>query len=169
MGSLSFSITEKAIIGQVNQSQSNLVHEVLTGMKSIPFNNRKAMLYLQNKDEDLLKVREYLTTTKRPTVGNTKETKVKRYLKQQNEITISSKDGVLVSKKRDRHFNVKELVVVPEDISMGLLYAIHINLSHPSAFQLLKVVDTRFFILDREKKIKKIVDDNIMSFSSKTT
>ena len=165
VGSLSFSFTKEAIIGHVTQSSTNLVHEVMTGIKSIPFSNRKAMLYLQDRDEDLLKVREYLTTTKRPTVGNTKETKVKRYLKKQNQITISTKDGVLVARKRDRYLNMKELVVVPEDISLGLLYAMHINLSHPTAFQLLKVVDTRFFILDREMKIKKIVEDCTLCLS----
>ena len=42
---------------------------------------------------------------------------------------------------------------------MGLLYGMHINLNHPSAFQLTKVVDTKFFILSREEKIKKFVED----------
>ena len=61
VGALSFAFTQEAIVGQIAQAETNLVHEVLTGVKTIPFNNRKAMRYLQDKDEDLLKVREYLT------------------------------------------------------------------------------------------------------------
>ena len=59
--------------------------------------------------------------------------------------------------KRDGRLNAKELLVVPEDISLGLLHAMHLNLNHPSQFQLMKVVDTRFFMLDRERKIRDLV------------
>ena len=93
-----------------------------------------------------------LRTTKRPTVRNTRENKIKRYLRRQN-------DGVLVSRKRDKRLASRELVVVPDSVSMGLLYGLHLNLNHPTAFQLTKVVDTKFFILDRETKIKKVVED----------
>ena len=158
MGALTFSFTENNIVGQVNQSENNLVQDILSGVKTMPFNNRQAMAYLQDQDADLLKVKEYLKTTKRPTVRNTRENQIKRYLKGQNEITIA-KDGVLVSRKRDKRFHSRELVVVPDGVSMGLLYGLHLNLNHPSAFQLTKVVDTKFFILDRESKIKKLVAD----------
>ena len=158
VGALSFGVTGDAIVGQVSQSKDNLVQDILRGVKTIPFNNRRAMGYLQDQDPDLVKVKEYLRTAKSPTVRNTKENKIKRYLRSQNEITIA-KDGVLVSQKRDRRLQSRELIVVPEEISMGLLYGMHINLNHPSAFQLTKVVDTKFFILNREEKIKKVVED----------
>ena len=61
-----------------------------------------------------------------------------------------------VAMKRDGRLNNRELVVVPEDMSLGLLYAMHLNLNHPSQFQMMKVVDTRFFMLDREQKIRDI-------------
>jgi hypothetical protein len=158
VGSLSFRVTQEAIIGHVHQPGENLVQDILTGAKSVPFSNRKAMRYLQDQDEDLLKLREYLTTGKRPNDRNTRENKIKRYLREQNAIRIA-KDGCLVAHKRDRNLNDRELVVIPEDVSMGLLYGMHINLNHPTTFQLMKVVDTRFFILDREQKIRKLVAD----------
>ena len=77
------------------------------------------------------------------------------------DITIA-KDGCLVANKRDRRLNCKELVVVPERMSLGFLYAMHINLNHPSAFQLAKVIDTKFFILDKAKKISDLVRDCTM-------
>jgi hypothetical protein len=158
VGSLSFRVTEDAIIGHIHQPGENLVQDVLTEVKSVPFSNRKAMRYLQDQDEDLLKLRQYLTTGKRPTVRNTRENKIKRYLRGQNAIRIA-KDGCLVAHKRDRHLNNRELVVIPEDVSMGLLYGMHVNLNHPTTFQLMKVVDTRFFILEKEQKIRKLVAD----------
>ena len=104
----------------------------------------------------MVRLRQYLTTAKRPTAKDTKVHNIKRYLMKYNDITIA-KDGCLVAMKRDGRLNSKELVVVPEDISLGLLYAMHLNLNHPSQFQLLKVVDTRFFMLDREQKIRDLV------------
>ena len=75
VGSLSFHVTEEAIIGHIHQQGENLVQDILTGVKSIPFSNRKAMRYLQDQDTDLIKLREYLTTGKRPTVRNTRKTR----------------------------------------------------------------------------------------------
>ena len=124
------------------------------GNKTIPFNNRAAMKYLQDQDQDLVKLREYLTTAKRPTVRNTRENRVKRYLMNHNEVTIA-KDGCLVAMRRDSHMRKRELVIVPEEMSRGLLYALHINLNHPSLFQLMKVFDTRFFMLDKKRKRKR--------------
>ena len=106
----------------------------------------------------MVRLREYLTTAKRPTARNTRENSVKRYLMRNNEVTIA-KDGCLVAMKRDNHLRKRELVIVPEDMSKGLLYALHINLNHPSLFQLEKVFDTRFFTLDKEKKSKEIFQD----------
>ena len=158
---MSFSITDNAVIGHIAQVEPNLIQDILLGRKTVPFNNRGAMKYLQDRDEDLVKLRDYLTSGKRPTARNTRENSVKRYLMRNNEITIA-KDGCLVAMKRDSHLRKRELVFVPEDMSKGLLYALHINLNHPTLFQLEKVFDTRFFMLDKEKKMKEIVQDCTM-------
>ena len=38
------------------------------------------------------------------------------------------------------------------------MYSLHWHLNHPSVYQLIKAVDTKFFILERDKKIKQIFD-----------
>ena len=58
VASLSFGITEHAIIGNVAQSKSSMIQDILRGDVTVPFNNRKAMKYLQDRDEDLVKLRE---------------------------------------------------------------------------------------------------------------
>ena len=69
-----------------------------------------------------------------------------------------AKDGCLVVNKRDQNFITRELIVIPEDITVGLLYALHLNLNHPTPFQLSKLIDTRFFILNKEAKIRQITE-----------
>ena len=163
IGSLSFSFNEDSILGNVSHSP-DLIQDILKGVKSIPFNNRKALKYLQDKDEDLLKVRDYLTSGKRPTAKNTKENTVKRYLRSSLKITIAG-DGCLICTTRDKSLNMRELVVIPEEVSMGLIYALHVNLNHPTPYQLQKVLDTKFFILDKEKKVKQISESCTLCLS----
>ena len=145
-----------AIVGTTgfdqNKDTSELINEIIRGTKQIPFNNRNAMKFLQDKDADLLKTREYLVSAQRPQIKNTKVNSIKRYL--QENLTIA-KDGCLVIPKIDKKFNKKELVVIPENMALGLLYSLHWKLNHPSPYQLSKVVETKFFMLDRQKKLRK--------------
>ena len=60
--------------------------------------------------------------------------------------------------KRDQFMNNKELIVIPDEISWGLIYAMHINLNHPSPYQLARILDTKFFILDKDAKVKQVTD-----------
>ena len=130
-----------------NEDTAKLINDIIHGAKVIPFNNRNAMKYLQDQDADLLKTREYLLSAQRPQIKNTKINSIKRYLQDNTNITIS-KDGCLVVSKIDRKFNRKELVVIPEKMSLGLLYSLHWKLNHPTPFQLAKVVETKFFMLE---------------------
>ena len=59
---------------------------------------------------------------------------------------------------RDKHLNSRELVLIPEEISVGLIYALHLNLNHPTPFQLSKILDTRFSVLDKDTKVKEVTD-----------
>lgn len=146
---LSFSISdaENCILGHVTPSD-NFVQEIIRGVKSIPFNNRKALKYIQDNDKDLIQLREYLLTGKRPTPKNNKVNSVKRYLNihKDSKLTIA-KDGVIVVTKRDNHLINRELIVLPDDIGFGIMYALHLNLNHPTEHQLSKILDTKFFIL----------------------
>ena len=92
VGSLSFGFTDDAIIGHIAQSEPNLIQDILRGEVTVPFHNRKALKYLQDQDVDLVRLRQYLTTAKRPTAKDTKVHNIKRYLMKCNDITIA-KDG----------------------------------------------------------------------------
>ena len=113
------------------------------------------MKYLQDKDPDLQIVKRELTSGQRPQLKNTKVNSIKRYLQDQANITIA-KDGLLVSRKRGRRFASKDLIVIPENVSRGILYGMYLNLKHPTVFQMKKIVDTKFFILNKDKIIEDI-------------
>ena len=93
------------------------------------------MRYLQDRDQDLILLRDYLISGKSPTSKHTKINKVKRYLQKRGKGLTIAKDGCIVVTNRDKHLNSRELVVIPDDISVGLIYAMHINLNHPTPFQ----------------------------------
>ena len=154
-----FNTSNQAIIAAVTPMDKNtsnkLVSDIISGKSTIPFGNKKAMKYLQDQDPDLVQVRRELTSGQRPQTKNTKINSIKRYLQRESNITIAA-DGCLVSRKFNNKFSSRELIVIPRRFSYGLLYGMHINLQHPSPFQLKKVVDTKFFLLDRDKIIKDI-------------
>ena len=62
-------------------------------------------------------------------------------------------------KRNKQTLVTRELVVVPDSMSTGLLYSLHLNLKHPSCDQLHKVVDTRFFIYDLANKCKQVTEE----------
>ena len=145
-----------SIIGQVEISGNtfNLINEVIRGVKSVPFSNRQAMKFMQDKDPHLMRVRELLLGGQR--AGIRDKLPVKRYLHKLHDITIA-RDGCLVARKRNKKNLIeRELVVIPENVSLGLLYSMHLNLHHPTIYQLNKTVETRFFILDRDQNVQSI-------------
>ena len=159
VGSLSFLATEDSIIAQIqiNNISDNLINDVIRGTKSVPFSNRNAMKYLQDRDPDLCRVRELLLSGQRP--GNKENLSVKRYMQKHNNLTIARDGCLVVIKRSNRNLVTRELIVLPDDISMGLLYSIHINLNHPTVYQLTKTIETRFFVLDRDRKVNSVWSD----------
>ena len=159
---LSFTVSSLSVIANVDirepRETNKLIHDIIRGATHVPFNNRQAMKFLQDQDPDLVTLRSYLLSGKRPQEKNTKLNSVKRYLQNNSNISIA-KDGCIVVIKKSRKFIKSELVVIPENIAMGLLYGMHHNLNHPSRFQLSRVVDTKFFILGKEQKIRKLTED----------
>ena len=156
---ISFAVTEdQTIVGQIdlNQDNSSLVNEIIKGTKPIPFANRQAMKYLQDQDPILRRVRELLLAGEGP--HPKEKLPVKRYLQKNINVTVAS-DGCLIVTKLGRKFVEQVLIVIPEDVSRGLLHGLHLNLNHPTSYQLQMTIDTRFFLLDRDKKIKDIWDN----------
>ena len=59
--------------------------------------------------------------------------------------------------KRNRNTLVtREQIIIPDKMSIGLLYSLHINLKHPTKDQLQKAVETRFYISSLANKCQEV-------------
>ena len=155
---ISFRVTdnfEKTIIGQIdiNKDNTDLINAIIRGDKTIPFANKQAMVHLQSQDPVLNRVRQLLLAGETPHPGE--NSAVKRYMRRNVNLTIAS-DGCLIVTKSNNKLVTRKLIVVPEDISLGLLQGLHLHLNHPSPTQMQRAIDTKFFLLDRFSEIHQI-------------
>ena len=155
---ISFSALDQIIIGQIDQNRdnTNLVRDIIQGTQTIPFANKAAMKFLQDKDQTLNRVKQLLLAGEAPHPNEKKL--VKRYMQKNTNVTLDD-SGCLMVKKMNNKFIQRSLIVIPREFSFGLLQGLHIHLNHPTSHQLRLAVDTRFFILDRDKIIKDIFEN----------
>ena len=122
---------------------------------------------MQSRDRDIVRVRELLTAGQRPSVK--RDINAVKVFFRSDVYTTIDKFGCIVVIKQNRASLIKrDLVAVPNSMSMGLLYSLHINLGHPSTEQLHQAVDTRFFIQDIMKKSTEITDSCTLCTSVKS-
>ncbi|XP_041367404.1 uncharacterized protein LOC121382005 [Gigantopelta aegis] len=138
--------TENSVVRHI------LIDDILSGKTRIPFTTRSTWHSLQEECKDLRRTHSHLIQGTRPSKKLTNIKDVKRYI---NTVTIA-KDGLLVVKRTDPLFPTRECIVVPRQVLEGLLNALHIQLNHPSAFQLKKVVQRYFFALDMDRSIDSV-------------
>ena len=130
------------------------VSDVLGGTTRMPFTSRAAWLATQRECDDLRRVHSYLSCGTRPQRKAGKLKDVKRYLQ---NVSIAS-DGLLVVMDTQPFQPSRERFVVPRNVLDGLLTAIHLRFSHPSAHQMKKIISRYFFALDLDKSIHAVCD-----------
>ena len=163
--SLSVSLPLNAIIGQV-QTNKDTLNDILQGKTRLPLDNRKAMAYLQSRDRDLVRVKELLMAGQRSSKRDFKA--VKSFFRSDIQTTIDKSGCIVVMKRNRKSLITRDLVAVPNSISVGLLYSLHLNLGHPSTDQLQQAVDTRFFVQDIATKCREITESCTLCTSVKT-
>ena len=141
----------------VKQTEESVVRrastdDILSGRVKPPFTSRAAWLSLQSECPDLRRTHAHLTQGTRPSKKTTNVRAVKRYL----NVTTISADGLLIVKRNDPLCPTRECIVVPRQVLDGLLTALHLQLSHPTAYQLKKVVSRYFYALDIEKAVDNV-------------
>ena len=131
------------------------VDEVLAGHVKIPYSNRGVWKDLQQNCQDLNRVFAHLSSGTCPTAKSKSSTDVKRYLQK----VVIGGDGVLAVIRSEAFLPRAELIVIPQDVVLGLLTAIHLKLSHPPENQLLQVFQRSFFAL-RAQQFAKVAIKN---------
>ena len=162
---LAASTTLRSIIGQIQTNNKSLLSDILQGKTRLPLANRPAMAYLQSKDRDLIRVKELLKAGQRPS-GKRDVGAVKVYFRSDVTTSVDRSGCIIVIKQNRNNLVKRDLVAVPNSISLGLLYSLHINLDHPTTDQLLKAVDTRFFMQDVLNKCTEITKSCTLCMSA---
>ena len=126
------------------------VSDIIEGRVRLPFVNKRAWIGVQEQCADLRKVDKFLRNGTKPGKKGHNFRLVKRYLSSR---VVLSTEGVLVVRQVEPFSPTAERIVVPQQALYGLLAALHLKLSHPSALQLEKVFNRYFFALNLDKAI----------------
>ena len=118
------------------------VESILTGRAEVPYSNRAAWRDVQMGCSDLKRVHAHLTSGTRPT-QKARATTVKRYLQK----AAIGKDGLLIVIQSEPFLPRKELIIVPQQVVLGLMTSLHLRLNHPTENQLAQIFQRSFFAL----------------------
>ena len=129
------------------------VEDILGGKAKIPWTNRGAWKDIQEECSELRKVKFFRGKGTQPGKKSRHLRQVRRYM---SSGTILAHDGLLINPCSPPLGPVLERIVVPNQMLHGLLTMLHLNLNHPTAYQLSKAFARHFFALDSDKCIKQV-------------
>ena len=129
------------------------VNDIISGKVSSPFASRNAWKSIQEECLDVCNAKNLLKRGSRLSKNVTKMTDVKRYA----NIATIAKDDLLVVRRSEPFTATRECIVVPRGVAHGLVTAIHIRLSHPSAHQLKRVIARSFYIIGLDNVVEDVV------------
>ena len=146
----------------VNKTENSVVNEVsvsdiLSGRASVPYTTRATWIRAQQDCNDLRHVYKLLKDGRTPSKKKKGLTDVRRYL-QQVKMSTSPNDGLLVVPVEEPLKRSRQKIVVPRGVLEGLLTAMHLQLYHPTKYQLRQVFNRGFFGLDVERAVSNVVD-----------
>lgn len=140
--------TSESAVGEVK------VSDILSGASRVPFATKDSWLPSQKNCPDLVQVHKYLTSGAALPKKKRNCTDIRRYL----NAGVSVVSGLLIVRQSTPFKPTVERVVIPREISSGLLTALHLQLGHISVNQLKHVFSRAFFALDVDSLAKKVVD-----------
>ena len=135
---------------QESAVRSITVQDVVNGSIQLPFTTRSTWRTTQNEDPDLRRVHSHLKQGTRPSKKATNIWDIKRYL----QVATIAHDGLLVVKHNEPFSSGHDRIIIPRQAIPGLLTALHIKLSHPSAYQMKQVLRRSFYLLDCDRYIE---------------
>ncbi|KAI0212138.1 P2X purinoceptor 4 [Lamellibrachia satsuma] len=107
-------------------------NDVTSGRARLPFTSRSAWLDIQSECPDVRRTLSHLTQGTRSSKNITNAKDVKRYL----NVASIARDGLLVVRRNDPLSPARDCIIVPRMVLDGLVTTLHIQLDHPSFYQL---------------------------------
>lgn len=133
-------------ISEISDSvvQEISISDVVDGKVKLPFTNRSAWREVQQENHDLRIVIDHI---KRGTPPSRKSKNLRTVRKYFSKKLIISSDGLLVH-RIVKPLQITDQIVVPENVTEGILTALHLRLQHPTAHQLVKAFNRYFYCLN---------------------
>ena len=125
------------------------VNDILTGKVMLPFTTRSTWRSTQLECPDICRSIAQLKQGTRPSKKITNAKDIKRYL---HSCSVAC-DGLLIVRREEPFTPTRECIGVPRNALAGLLTALHIQLKHPTPYQLKQVMTRHFLALDLDKSI----------------
>ena len=130
-----------------------VVEDVISDRSRLPFTSKPAWKETQAECRDLRQVKFCLQQGSVPPKRQKNMRDVRRYL---SAGVLLNSDGVLVARDVQPFKPVVDRVVVPKAVLHGILTALHIQLTHPSAYQMKKVFARYFFALSMDQAVERV-------------
>ena len=103
--------------------------KIIKGQASLTFLSKPVPKQLQSEDDELLRVKFYLTSGNRALLKDNKCPNVKKYIS--SGATID--DGMLVVENSVPYsVSTVKVPIIPKDMARGILHSLHIKLNHPT-------------------------------------
>ena len=144
--------TEDSVVGAVT------VGEILSGEVQVPFTSRSAWYQTQQKCPDLARVSNYLKDGISPSKKRKGIINIRRYLNSNVKLSTSPRDNLLIVTSSEPFKQTTQRIVIPTSVSDGLVTALHLQLNHPSRYQLKAVFNRAFFALDLNRIADQVTD-----------
>ena len=125
------------------------IEDIERGAAKMPFYNSAAWKRAQMQDPDLKRCFSQLMSGTRPGRKEKNLKDLRRYF----QIAAISDSELLIHRKTNPYGKDFELIIIPKNLAMGVISALHIQLGHPTRSQLKKVWDKHFFALDSNQFI----------------
>ena len=145
--------TCESVVGEIR------VTDILSGKAKVPFSTKLSWKKVQQSDPDLIRVHKYLGANSSVPKKKKNMTDVRRYLNVGITALKGHLEGLLAVKQSTPFKPTTIRVVIPRYVSDGLLTALHIQLNHPSAYQLKLVFSREFFCLDLDSKARTVTEN----------
>ena len=145
--------TYESCVGEIR------VTDILSGKARVPFSTKLSWKKVQQSDPDLIRVHKYLGANSSVPKKKRNMTDVRRYLNVGITPLKGQLEGLLAVKQSTPFKPTTVRVVIPRYVSDGLLTALHIQLNHPSTYQLKMIFSREFFCLDLDSKARAVTDN----------
>ena len=131
--------SEITVVGHIQ------VSDILSGKCSVPYATRSTWYQAQQECPVLQEVYKFLIDGRTPSKKRKGIKDVRRYLNNV-KLSTSPNDGLLVVPQEVTFGSCRQRIVVPREMLDGLLTALHIQLQHPSKYQMKQVFARVFFL-----------------------